>query len=91
VDGFEEVIIDHMKLGANVVCLEIANEADRTGMQRRGAHVLTLLRPRFPLWHLSSILEPRLKNIDWTAPRMGIDNGREGRFGSTPNFMRSES
>jgi hypothetical protein len=59
-NGFEQVVVDHMKLGANMICPEVPNEPDRAGMERRGAHVLSLSRPRLPLGYLSSILEPRL-------------------------------
>jgi hypothetical protein len=88
--SLKEVIIDHVELGANVISPKVANEANSAGVQGRSAHVLSLSRPRLPLWYFPSILEPRLQDIDGAAPEMGVNNGQKRGFGTTPHFMRSE-
>jgi hypothetical protein len=69
-----------MKLGTGVVCAKVADKADGTGVQWRGAHVLALPRPRLPHRHLFIILEPRLQHIHGTPPGVSIDNGAEGQL-----------
>jgi hypothetical protein len=67
-----------MELWTDVLGAEISNEPDSACMKWGGAHVFSLSRTRFPLWDLSSILEPRLENIDGTAPWMGGDQSAKG-------------
>jgi hypothetical protein len=57
---FKQVIIDDVKLRADVAGAKISDKTNGASVQRRSPHVLALSRPRLPLGYLSSILEPRL-------------------------------
>jgi hypothetical protein len=80
VDSFKEIVIDDVKLGADVIGAKIANQADGTGVKRGRSHVLSLTRPRLPLRYFASILELWLEYIDRAPPRVSVDEGGEGRF-----------
>jgi hypothetical protein len=52
----KEIIVDDVKLRANVACTEVADKANGAGVQGRGTHVLVLVRSRLPCVPLSFIL-----------------------------------
>ena len=91
VNGLEEIVVNNVKLGADVIRSKVTNESNSTSMKRAGAHVLSLARPRLPLGHFPSILEPRLKHINGTTPRMSVDQRTKGGLGAGPELMGREA
>jgi hypothetical protein len=91
VNGIKRIVVNDMELRADVVGSKVANEPHSAGVERGCPHILTLSRPRLPLGYLSSILEPRSKDINRATPGMGVDEGAKGRLGAGPDFMRSKA
>jgi hypothetical protein len=91
VHSLEEVIVDNVELGADMVRTKVTNESNSTSMEGAWPHILSLARPRFPLRHFPSILEPRLKHIDRTPPRVGVNERTEGGLGAGPDLVRRET
>jgi hypothetical protein len=86
----ELIIIDTMELRRDAMGVQVPNESDRTGVQRRSAHILSPSRPRLPLGKLPSILETRLEDVHGTPPRVSIDESAVRGLAAGPYLSRGQ-
>ena len=84
----EPIVIDTMELRRDAMGVKVPNESDRTGVQRRSAHILSPSRPRLPLGKLPSMLETRLKDVHGTPPRVSIDERAVRGLAAGPYLRR---
>jgi hypothetical protein len=75
-NGLIIVVIDNMKLRADVSSVEIPCQSNRTGMKRREAHILGTTGLRVPSRNLVPSLTSRIKNIERAPPDVDVMEAR---------------